>query len=66
MTDISRRIIKQFPIVRVDFYELEIRIYVGILTFYPDGGLTLYSSKYWDYKLGEMLILPQNSDESPR
>jgi hypothetical protein len=59
MIELSRRISKQFPFVRVDFYELGNRIYIGELTFYPNGGFEVFISSKWDKELGRMLILPK-------
>ena len=64
MIEISRQISKQFPLVRVDFYDIGSRLYIGELTFYPDGGFSEYEPQDWDYKLGEMLILPEKSNRS--
>jgi len=61
MIEISKKLSKQFPFVRVDFYDLGDKIYIGELTFYPGGGLSRFIPKEWDYKLGEMLILPCKS-----
>ncbi len=58
MIEISRRIAKQFPLVRVDFFEAKNRLYIGELTFYPGGGMNRYLRNGCDYKLGEMLRLP--------
>ncbi len=58
MIEISKRIAKQFPLVRVDFFEANNRLNVGELTFYPGGGMNKYLRKSCDYKLGEMLRLP--------
>jgi len=59
MIEMSRRMSGQFPFVRVDFYEVGDRIYIGELTFYPGGGFFLFNPKEWDHKLGQMLKLPE-------
>jgi hypothetical protein len=59
--EISRRLSKPFPFVRVDFYDLENRTYIGEFTFYPGGGLNLFNPKKWDYKFGKMLKLPEQT-----
>jgi hypothetical protein len=58
MIEISKRLSKPFPLVRVDFYEVEDRICVGELTFYPGGGTGYFEPKEWDHKIGEMLKMP--------
>ena len=60
MIEMSRKLSKPFPFVRVDFYDLGEKIYVGELTFYPGGGLNKFHPKDWDYKFGELLRLPMS------
>ena len=57
MIEISKIISKDFPFVRVDFYETEDKIYVGELTFTPGGALGKFEPLDWDYKFGEWLDL---------
>ncbi|MCU0862051.1 MAG: hypothetical protein MUE65_07010, partial [Methanomassiliicoccales archaeon] len=59
MLDISRRLSSPFPFVRVDFYDLGDRVYVGELTFYPHGGMERFNKQEYDLMLGEMLVLPE-------
>lgn len=47
-----------FPFVRVDFYEIEGRPYVGEMTFYSGGGILPFEPASWDYTLGEYIDLP--------
>ena len=39
---------------RVDLYEVDSRVYVGELTFTPNGGTIKWNPNEWDKKLGEM------------
>lgn len=48
---------KPFPFVRVDFYEVGDRLYVGEMTFYSGGGILKFEPIEWDYKLGEYFDL---------
>lgn len=48
-----------FPFVRVDFYEINDKFYVGEMTFYPAGGLLPMRPVEWDYKLGSYIDLPK-------
>jgi len=61
MIEISKELAKEFPFVRVDFYETadSEEIFIGEMTFYPGGGLEPFQPVDWDYKLGEMLELPE-------
>lgn len=43
--------------LRVDFYEINQKIYFGELTFYPGSGFTTLDPEEWDYKLGKLLKL---------
>lgn len=47
------------PFLRVDFYNINGRIYFGELTFHHDGGLVPFEPEEWDMKLGDMINLPQ-------
>lgn len=49
---------KGIPFVRVDFYEINGKMYFGELTFYPAAGLGVFSPDEWNYKLGDMINLP--------
>lgn len=44
--------------LRVDFYDVNNRIYFGELTFYPSSGIKEFTSIEWNKKLGYMLKLP--------
>ena len=57
MFNLSKIISKDFPIVRVDFYNLKDKLLLGELTFYPAGGHSKFEPKEWDYKFGEMVDL---------
>ncbi len=57
MISLAERLSKDFPFVRVDFYDIEDKIYFGEITFYPGSGLEAFEPVEWDYKLGEMLTL---------
>ena len=63
MVRISKILSKDFPYVRVDFYEVGNRIYVGELTFTPGGGFGQYNPREWDYKIGEYLDLDKLEEQ---
>lgn len=48
-----------FPFVRIDFYEVSGKIYLGEMTFYPGGGILAFDPVEWDHKLGELFTLPE-------
>lgn len=50
---------KDMPHVRVDFYDINGKIYFGELTFFHWSGFTPFRPIEWDYKFGEKLLLPK-------
>ena len=59
MLELSGRLSAGIPFLRVDFYEIEGRLYFGELTFYPASGMGGFSPMEWDYKFGELIHLPE-------
>ena len=58
MTELSRKLAKPFPFVRIDLYLINDKLYVGEFTFIPAGGFHNFDPIEWDLKLGEYFILP--------
>lgn len=52
------------PFLRVDFYEVNNKIYFGELTFFPGCGFEEFSSIDWDLKLGDMIKLPTKDEQN--
>lgn len=44
---------------RIDFYEVNRRIFFGEITFFPTSGMGGFDPIDWDYKFGEWLSLPK-------
>jgi len=59
MIELSRKLSKDIPHVRVDFYESDGKIYFGELTFYHWGGYVPFEPDEWDTKLGNWIQLPK-------
>ena len=59
MVELSKKLSKNIPHVRVDFYEINGNVYFGELTFYHWSGLVKFNPSEWDLKLGKMLKLPK-------
>ncbi len=57
MKDISRKLSKGKPFVRIDLYQIDGKIYFGEQTFFHGGGLCLFSPLEWEQKLGDWLDL---------
>lgn len=64
MIEISKQLAKDFPFVRVDFYDTEDKLFVGEMTFTPTGAFAKYTPTEWDYKFGEMLDLSKIPEEN--
>lgn len=58
MVEIAETISKAFPFVRVDLYNINKRIYIGELTFYPASGYFNYQPPYVDKWLGTLFSEP--------
>lgn len=52
---------RPFPYVRVDFYEIEGKLYIGELTFTPYGNIMTYYKNEVLEDMGDKLILPKKS-----
>lgn len=59
MIELSRKLSKDIPHVRVDFYDINGKVYFGELTFYHLSGFEKFEPEEWDRKLGDMLELPK-------
>lgn len=57
MKEFSRKLSKDKPFIRVDFYEVNNKVYFGELTFYPSSGFEKFDPEEWDYKLGQLIDL---------
>lgn len=62
MIELSEFLSKDIPFLRVDFYEVDNKIYFGELTFYPASGFSPFEPNEWDHKLGELIELPENKN----
>lgn len=57
MVEIARKLSAPFPHIRVDFYEVDDRIYVGELTFHSAAGYSKWRPMKYDYLFGSYLDL---------
>ena len=57
--EISKKLSKGIPHVRVDLYNINGKIYFGELTFFHWSGLKAFEPIEWDYKFGEYIQLPE-------
>lgn len=58
MLEVSRLLAKNMNFLRVDFFEVEEKVYIGELTLQENAGLCAFEPKEWNYTLGSWLKLP--------
>ena len=61
MIFVAEKLAQGIPHVRVDFYEVAGKIFVGEMTFYHLSGLVKFEPMEWDYKLGDLLDLERDA-----
>lgn len=61
MLELAEKLCNEIPFVRVDFYEIDNKIYFGEMTFFPGGGFEEFDPEEWDYTLGSWIKLPEKS-----
>lgn len=57
MAELSRKLSKGLPQARIDFYDINGKIYFGEITFFHWSGLTPFNPEKWDYTFGEWIEL---------
>ena len=60
MKEFACKMSKPFPFVRIDYFEIDGKLYMGEFTFTPMNGLGVFDPPEWDLKLGNMLVLPKS------
>lgn len=61
MIKLAEKLSDGIPFVRVDFYEVDGKVYFGEMTFFPAAGFGKFEPNEWDYKLGEWIKLPDKN-----
>ena len=61
MVNLAEKLADGIPFVRVDFYEVDAKVYFGEMTFFPASGFGSFTDEEWDYKLGEWIKLPNKN-----
>lgn len=51
------------PQLRVDFYEVNGKVYFGEMTFFHCSGMEAFHPESWDRKFGDWVALPQKKEE---
>lgn len=58
MKELCHILAKDIPHVRVDFYEVDGKIYFGEMTFFPQGGFLKLLPNSWEKEWGDLIKLP--------
>ena len=58
MIELAETISHNTVLSRIDFYEIDGQVYFGEITFYPGSGFSPFTDEKCDYKLGDMIDLP--------
>lgn len=61
MKELAQKLSEGIPHVRVDFYEVNGKVYFGELTFTHWSGLVAFEPKKWDYTFGSWITLPEKT-----
>ena len=62
MIALAEELSKPFPFVRVDFYNIDGKLYFGEFTFFPSGGALAFEPEEYDKVLGDMIELPEKQE----
>lgn len=62
MCVLAEKLSDNLPLLRVDFYEVDGKIYFGELTFSHWGGMMPFEPDEWDRKLGDWIELPSKNN----
>lgn len=61
MKQLAAKLSSGIPHLRVDFYDINGKIYFGELTFFHWSGLTPFEPEEWDYTFGSWIKLPEKT-----
>lgn len=61
MKEFAKQLSKDIPFVRIDFYEINGKVYFGEITLYPAAGFSGFVPEEWDQKLGEWIELSKST-----
>lgn len=62
MVRIAEKLSEDIRFVRIDFYEINEKVYFGEFTFYPGSGFEKFKPEEWDAKLGQLIELSENQE----
>jgi len=61
MKDIGATLSKNFPLVRIDFYDVDGKLYLGEITLHHGSGHDMFYPREYDLLYGEKLNLPKQN-----
>lgn len=59
MKRLAEKLSKGIPHVRIDFYDINGKVYFGEMTFFHWSGMKPYEPEEWDYYFGSLITLPK-------
>jgi len=63
MKELARKLSEGTPQLRVDFYEVDGKVYFGEMTFFHCSGMEMFHPEEWDYTFGSFVTLPPKRRE---
>lgn len=63
MVELAEKLAQGIPHVRVDFYEVDGKVYFGEMTFFHNSGFSHFQPEKWEYTFGSWLELPKEKIE---
>lgn len=64
MWEAARKLAIDKPFSRIDFYDVNDKVYFGEITFFPTSGMGGFEPEEWDYTLGSLIKLPPTLQSS--
>lgn len=61
MIELAEVLAAGIAFVRIDFYEVDEKPYLGEITFFPGSGFEEFSPSQWDKTLGDWIVLPSSN-----
>jgi hypothetical protein len=59
MIELGKKLAKNYPFVRIDFYIINKKIYFGEITFFPGSGFIPFNPDRWDKVFGDWITLSE-------
>lgn len=66
MLNLATKLAKDFPFVRIDFFDTKDRVVFSEMTFYPANGVGAFEDYQHDLEIGSMLSLPKKTGFAKR